>query len=101
MGVRNKQLQSLDMKNLTKILAICLVFLQNEALGAKHYWWMDDPTVFGDGPSSNLIQKPANANQAQQPPEQKYQNPPAVQQQNAWQIFSATKMLLWLIIEST
>ena len=51
-----------------------------EALGAKHYWWMDDPTVFGDGPSSNLIQKPANANQAQQPPEQKYQNPPAVQQ---------------------
>merc|ERR1711988_2046579 len=79
MGVRNKQLQSLDMKNLTKILAICLVFLQNEALGAKHYWWMDDPTVFGDGPSSNLIQKPAKANQAQQPPEQKYQNPPAVQ----------------------
>jgi hypothetical protein len=68
------------MKNLTKILAICLVLLQNEALAAKKYWWMDDPSVFGNGPASNLIQKPANANQPQTPPEQKYQNPPPVQQ---------------------
>merc|ERR1712110_85537 len=80
MGVGNKPLQSLDMKNLTKILAICLVLLQNEALAAKKYWWMDDPSVFGNGPASNLIQKPANANQPQTPPEQKYQNPPPVQQ---------------------
>merc|ERR1712172_109857 len=81
MGVGNKPLQSLDMKNLTKILAICLVLLQNEALAAKKYWWMDDPSVFGNGPASNLIQKPANANQPQTPPEQKYQNPPPVQVQ--------------------
>ena len=41
---------------------------------------MNDPTVFGDGPTNNqLVQKPANipANQVQQPPEQQYQDPPA------------------------
>ena len=42
---------------------------------------MDDPSVFGDGTTNNqLIQKPAN--QAQQPPEQKYQNVQPVQQPN-------------------
>merc|ERR1711992_382380 len=81
MGVGNRPLQSLDMKNLTKILAICLVFFQNEALAAKEYWWMNDPSVFGgSGASSNLVQKPTNVNQPQSPPEQKYQNPPPVQQ---------------------
>jgi len=69
------------MKNLTKILAICLVSFQNEALAAKEYWWMNDPSVFGgSGASSNLVQKPTNVNQPQSPPEQKYQNPPPVQQ---------------------
>ena len=44
---------------------------------------MSDPSVFGDGTTNNqLIQKPATANQAQQPPEQKYQNPQPVQQPN-------------------
>ena len=52
---------------------------------------MDDPSVFGDGTTNNqLIQKPAN--QAQQPPEQKYQNVQPVQQPNGNLLFLYSSM---------
>jgi hypothetical protein len=31
-----------------------------EALGTKEYWWIDDPSVFKNGPSQNLIKKPGS-----------------------------------------
>ena len=57
---------------------------------------MDDPSVFGDGTTNNqLIQKPAN--QAQQPPEQKYQNVQPVQQPNG-KILSKVAMGHWVLL---
>ena len=69
-------------------LTICLLLgCPPGTLGKKHYWWMNDPSVFGNGQSTNnnqLQQRPvANQNNQQHTPEQQYQNFPAVPQQQS------------------
>lgn len=67
-------------------LTLTLLGLSSLIEAKEHYWWMKDPSVFGQnkpnagGNNNNLIQKPA---QSQQPPEQKYPSFPVQQQQQA------------------